>query len=58
VASGLGPFSLQKANGDPLLSTLRGDNGGLALERSVRGIDSARAIPSLSGVWLTAIGSG
>jgi peptide/nickel transport system substrate-binding protein len=58
VASGLGPFSLQKANGDPLLSTLRGDNGGLALERSVRGIDSAREIPSLSGVWLTAIGSG
>jgi peptide/nickel transport system substrate-binding protein len=58
VASGLGPFSLQKANGDPLLSTLGGEDGGIALERSVRGIDSAREPPSLSGVWLTSIGAG
>jgi peptide/nickel transport system substrate-binding protein len=57
VASGLGPFSLQKASGDPLLSTLPADDGGIALERSVRGIDSARQIPSLQAVWLTSVGS-
>jgi MarR-like DNA-binding transcriptional regulator SgrR of sgrS sRNA len=58
VASGLGPFSLQKAAGDPLLSTLSGPDGGIALERSVRGIESAQEPPSLQPVWLTAIGSG
>jgi peptide/nickel transport system substrate-binding protein len=58
VASGLGPVSLQTANRDPLLSTLPADEGSIALERSVRGIDTAREIPSLSGVWLTSIGSG
>ena len=58
VASGLGPFSLQKAGADPLLSTLRGGEGGIALERSVRGIDSAREVPSLQAVWLTSVGSG
>jgi peptide/nickel transport system substrate-binding protein len=58
VASGLGRFSLQQASADPLLGTLRGDGSGIALERSVRGIESAREIPSLQAVWLTTIGSG
>jgi peptide/nickel transport system substrate-binding protein len=58
AASGLGPFSLQQANGDPLLTTLRGNEVGIALERSVRGIDTAREPPSLQAVWLTSIGAG
>jgi ABC-type transport system substrate-binding protein len=58
VASGLPAFAVQEASGDPLLTTLPADDGGIAMERSVRGIDSAREIPSLSGVWLTTIGSG
>jgi peptide/nickel transport system substrate-binding protein len=58
VASGLAPFSLRKASDDPLLSTLPGTDGGIALERSVRGIDTAREIPSLQAVWLTTVGSG
>ena len=55
VAGELGPLDLQKVGGDPLLTVLRAGEGGIALERSVRGIDSARVIPSLSGVWLTTI---
>jgi peptide/nickel transport system substrate-binding protein len=55
VAGELGPLELEQASGDPLLTTLPAGERGLALERSVRGIDSARAIPSLSGAWLTSI---
>jgi peptide/nickel transport system substrate-binding protein len=55
VASELDALDLRKVAGDPLLTTLSAGENGLALERSVRGIDSARVIPSLSGVWLTAI---
>jgi peptide/nickel transport system substrate-binding protein len=44
----------QQARADPLLYALPGDSGTwLGLSRSVRGIDSARRIPSLSGAWLT-----
>jgi ABC-type transport system substrate-binding protein len=55
VASGLGALDLRKIAGDPLLTALPPADAGLALERSVRGIESARAVPSLSGAWLTSI---
>jgi peptide/nickel transport system substrate-binding protein len=41
---------------DPLLTVLPGERGlSLALERSVRGVESGTEIPSLSGAWLTTI---
>ncbi|MGA8219951.1 MAG: ABC transporter substrate-binding protein [Solirubrobacterales bacterium] len=53
VADSLGPSGLRAAASDPLLDTVGGPLGGIGLEGSVRGIDSARAIPVLSSVWLT-----
>jgi peptide/nickel transport system substrate-binding protein len=53
VAEPLGPAGLRAAAADPLLETLGGPVGGIGLEGSVRGLDSAREIPVLSGVWLT-----
>jgi peptide/nickel transport system substrate-binding protein len=53
VADPLGASGLRAAGRDPLLDTLGGPVGGIGLEGSVRGIDSARAIPVLSSVWLT-----
>ena len=44
---------LGAASSDPLLTTVGGPAFGIGLEGSVRGIDSARAVPMLSGVWLT-----
>jgi ABC-type transport system substrate-binding protein len=42
------------AASDPLLTTLPGAGGTwLGLERSVRGVESGREIPSLSAAWLT-----
>ena len=55
VAEPLGPAQLKAADDDPLLVTLGGPAGGIGMEGSVRGIDSAQAIPVLSGVWLTCI---
>jgi ABC-type transport system substrate-binding protein len=52
VVSDLSPSSLASIRSDPLL-TVR--PGGLGLQRSVRGIESAQPIP-FSGVWLTNIG--
>jgi ABC-type transport system substrate-binding protein len=44
---------------DPLLTAVSGGDGDwLGLERSVRGVDSASAIPVLSEAWLTRIGGG
>jgi peptide/nickel transport system substrate-binding protein len=44
----------RQAKADPLLYALPGGAGDwLGLSRSVRGVDSGREIPSLSGVWLT-----
>ena len=44
------------ASSDPLLTTLPAVDGtALGIERSVRGVESAQVIPSLSGVWLTTI---
>ena len=53
VADPLDRPELRTAESDPLLSTLGGPLSGVGLEGSVRGIDSARTVPVLSGVWLT-----
>jgi ABC-type transport system substrate-binding protein len=53
VADPLGRPQLRAAEKDPLLATVGGPLTGLGLEGSVRGIDSAGAVPLLSGVWLT-----
>jgi peptide/nickel transport system substrate-binding protein len=53
VADPLGPPGLRAARSDPLLDSVGGPLSGIGLEGSVRGIASARAIPDLSGVWLT-----
>jgi peptide/nickel transport system substrate-binding protein len=53
VADPLGPSELRAADADPLLESVGGPAGGIGLEGSVRGIDSAGAAPVLSGVWLT-----
>jgi peptide/nickel transport system substrate-binding protein len=49
VADALGPAGLRAVKADPLLDAV----GGIGLEGSVRGIDSATAVPVLSSVWLT-----
>jgi len=53
VADPLGPPGLRAAGSDPLLDSIGGPLSGTGLDGSVRGIASARAIPVLSGVWLT-----
>ncbi len=53
VADPLGSAALRIARSDPLLDTVGGPLTGIGLEGSVRGIDSARAVPVLSSVWLT-----
>jgi peptide/nickel transport system substrate-binding protein len=53
VADPLDSAGLRAAASDPLLDTLVGRPGGIGLEGSVRGIDSVRAVPVLSSVWLT-----
>ncbi|MFL5907206.1 MAG: ABC transporter substrate-binding protein [Solirubrobacterales bacterium] len=53
VADPLGAAGLRAAEADPLLDTIGGPVSGIGTDGSVRGIDSARAIPVLSGVWLT-----
>lgn len=60
AADQLGADQARAVRRDPLLELLpaRGSGGGLGLERSVRGVANAREIPSLSGVWVTRLGSG
>jgi len=53
VADPLGPPALAAAQADPLLETVGGPASGIGIDGSVRGIESARALPVLSGVWLT-----
>jgi len=53
IADPLRQEGLRAAQADPLLVTAGGPTSGMGLEGSVRGVDSARAIPVLSGVWLT-----
>lgn len=55
VADPLGPAALAAVAQDPLLATVGGPELGIGLEGSVRGLDSARAVPLLSRVWLTDI---
>jgi peptide/nickel transport system substrate-binding protein len=55
VADPLGPAALATVAQDPLLASVGGPRVGIGLEGSVRGLDSARAIPILSRVWLTDI---
>jgi peptide/nickel transport system substrate-binding protein len=59
VAWGLSEAAARRVRRDPLLTSLSGpDASSIGLERSVRGIDSASAIPLLSEVWLTRIAAG
>lgn len=53
IADPLDSAGLRDAKADPLLGTVGGPASGIGVERSVRGIDSARAVPLLSEVWLT-----
>lgn len=53
VAEPLGRSGLRAAEADPLLATVGGPLTGIGMEGSVRGIDSARFVPVLSGVWLS-----
>jgi peptide/nickel transport system substrate-binding protein len=53
VADPLDAPGMRAARTDPLLDTVGGPLAGIGLEGSVRGIDSAGAIPVLSSVWLT-----
>jgi ABC-type transport system substrate-binding protein len=54
VANGLSPPTLAQVEADPLLTTVA---GGLGLERSVRGIKTAKPF-AFSGVWLTTVAGG
>src|SRR5262249_6670273 len=45
VADPLSPSGVSAAHADPLLETVGGSVGGIGMEGSVRGIDSARGIP-------------
>jgi peptide/nickel transport system substrate-binding protein len=53
VADPLRPSGIRAAGSDPLLDTIGGQHSAIGLEGSVRGIDSASAVPVLSSVWLT-----
>ena len=55
VASDLGRSGLARAQRDPLLTALDNGAGGLAIERSIRGIPAGDPAPPLNGVWQTAI---
>jgi peptide/nickel transport system substrate-binding protein len=55
VADPLGPRELAAVASDPLLTPISGPAGGIGIDGSVRGINSARGIPLLSRVWLTAL---
>lgn len=58
VAGELNREQADIARSDPLLTAIRGQGRSwLGLSRAVRGIDSAREIPSLSGAWLTTLGA-
>jgi peptide/nickel transport system substrate-binding protein len=59
VAEGIGARGLRRLRTEPLLAALpQGDGRWRGVERSVRGIDSGRRIPSIQRVWLTTLGRG
>ncbi|HEY1237562.1 MAG TPA: ABC transporter substrate-binding protein [Solirubrobacterales bacterium] len=53
VADPLDAAGLRAAEANPLLNAVGGPLTGIGMEGSVRGISSARAVPVLTGVWLT-----
>jgi peptide/nickel transport system substrate-binding protein len=53
IADPLDSAGLRAAKADPLLGTVGGPASGIGVERSVRGIASARTIPLISEIWLT-----
>jgi len=55
VADPLGAAALATVSADPLLNVVGGPKTGIGLAGSVRGLDSAGAVPVLSRVWLTDI---
>ena len=55
VADPLGAAALGAVAADPLLRQVGGPSTGIGLAGAVRGLDSARAVPVLSRVWLTDI---
>lgn len=56
AADALPPAFRDEIREDPLLTAVGGSGDGvLGMQRSVRGIESASAIESLSGVWLTRV---
>ncbi len=57
VADPLGAAALGTIATDPLLNAVGGPVTGIGLDGSVRGLDSAGAVPLLSRVWLTDISS-
>ena len=58
VADGLEGDGAARVDADPLLLALpHGGGAWRGLERSVRGIESGRAVPYLQRVWLTSLGS-
>ena len=57
LADELEPEQADQAREDPLLSVLQSSGETfLGIERSVRGVDSGREIPALSGAWITSLG--
>ena len=57
LADELNPAQADQAREDPLLSVLKSPGRTfLGIERSVRGVESGREIPALSGAWLTSLG--
>jgi peptide/nickel transport system substrate-binding protein len=56
-AAALGPMALERASDDPLLTVI-GDEIGLAVERSLRGITADEGIPMLNDIWRTEIPNG
>lgn len=59
VADGLGAHGLRRLRENPLVAALpQGRGRWRGVERSVRGIESGREIPSLQRVWLTTLGRG
>jgi len=56
LADELNSRQASQAESDPLLSVLRGPGDSfLGLERSVRGVETAREVPSLQSAWLTGV---
>jgi peptide/nickel transport system substrate-binding protein len=53
IADPLSRAGLRAVEADPLLTAVGRPGAGIGMEGSVRGIESARVVPVLSGVWLT-----